>query len=430
MNMKRLFSTFLAVCLLAGASGVACAESSPLRVLAGNAQTAEAYRQAYPDRAVQVIDVDYEQGYRGNLAELLAGGDWDVAFIGTQEFDLAALADEGLSADLGAFPAIAARADNLCPSIRAAATVGGKLVAFPAGYVAGMVMGIRLMGVPGSYSDEYTRRAAAHLETLGFTQDDQPRTFAQLCALGERYMRQPGDARRGTAFITVEGNQTAYVLNLLIDLYASQYLATGEYASFDTEVFRTALSQAAALGAALAADPKNTYDDDGLCFPLLNDCSQLILGDGVFLQLGEHRSLPARMNLAVVNPESPNAQAAVDYILFSDEKNACYSAPALYQSVDYDALVRQSYDEDIAAQIEQHEDQSVIDRLIALRDAGDTSRYAYTEAEIERYRTEVAPLLVFPQADAIDTQSAARQYLLGKLDADGFIAALNQAAAR
>ena len=104
---------------------------------------------------------------------------------------------------------------------------------------------------------------------LGFTQNDQPKTFAQLCALGERYMQQSQDVRKGTTFITLEGNTTQYVLNLLIDLYTSQYLATGVYASFDTEVFRTALSQLAALSAALATDPKNTYDEDGYCYPLV-----------------------------------------------------------------------------------------------------------------------------------------------------------------
>jgi hypothetical protein len=268
------------------------------------------------------------------------------------------------------------------------------------------------------------------LEALGFSADDQPRTFAQLCALGQCYMQRSKDARRGTTFITLEGNQTAYVLELLLNLYESQYLATGEATSFDTEVFRTALAQLDALSAVLAADPKNTYDDDGLCFPLLNDCSQMIPSDGVFLQLGDHPAIPARMDLVIVNPNSPRTQEAVEYILFSDAQDACYHAPALYQTIDYDALVRQSYDQDIAAQIEQGEDQSVINTLIALRDAGDTSYYSYSETEIEQYGTEVAPNLIFPPMRYIDTQSAARQYLLGKLDADGFIAALDKAAGK
>jgi len=298
------------------------------------------------------------------------------------------------------------------------------------GFVASMVMGIQLMGVSDPFAGDYAKRAATHLEALGFTADDQPQSFAQLCALGQRYMQLPKEARKGTTFITLEGNQTAYVLALLIDLYESQYLATGEFSSFDTEIFRTALAQLDALSAALETDPKNIYDDDGLCFPLLNDSSQMILSDGVFLQLGDHSRIPARMDLAIINPKSPRAQEAMEYILFSNDQDACYDAPALYQTIDYDALVRQSYDQDIAAQIQQGEDQSVIDKLTALRDAGDASHYQCSKAEIERYGTEVASKLIFPKTVYIDTQSAAQQYLLGKLDADGFIAALDQAAAR
>ena len=428
--MKRFLSTVLAVCLMAGSIGFARSESTPLRVLAGDAQTAEAYRATYPDRDVQIIDVDYEQGYRGNLAELLAAGDWDLAYISTQEFDLTSLVRDGLAKNISTVPKIPALADNLYPSIRKAASVNGKLVAVPMGFVASMVMGIHMMSVSESNTSKYTKRAAAHLEALGFTADDQPHTFEQLCALGQCYMQLPKDARKGTTFITSEGNQTAYVLALLLDLYESQYLATGEFKSFDTEVFRTALAQVGALSVALATDPKNTYDSDGLCFPLLNDCSQMILSDGFFLQLGDHPSIPARMDLAIVNPKSSRAQEAVEYILLSSDQDACYDAPTLCQTIEYDALVRQSYDQDIAAQIQQGEDQSVIDKLTALRDTGDASGYQYSKAEIERYGTEVAPKLIFPQTVYIDTQSATQQYLLGKLDVDGFIAALDKATAR
>jgi len=425
--MKRFLTVVLAVFLLAGSASFASAEPAPLRVLAGGTQTAAAYRKAYPDRSVEVIDVDYEQGYRGNLADLLAAGNWDLAYISTQECDLASLVRDGLAKDISTVPKIAALADNLYPSIRMAASVNGKLVAVPMGFVASMVMGIQLMGVSQSNTSKYTKLAAAHLEALGFTADDQPRTFAQLCALGQRYMQLPKDVRKGTTFITLEGNQTAYVLALLIDLYESQYLAKGETASFDTEVFRTALAQLDALRAALETDPKNIYDIDGLCFPLLNDCSQTILSDGVFLQLGDYPSIPARMGLAIVNQKSQRAQEAVEYILLSNDQDACYDAPALYQSIDYEALVLQSYDELIAAQIEQQEDQSVIDKLVTLRDAGDTSYYQYSKAEIDLYRTDVAPKLIFPQTTYFETQSSVQQYMLGKLDAAGFIAALNEA---
>ena len=154
----------------------------------------------------------------------------------------------------------------------------------------------------------------------------------------------------------------------------------------------------------------------------------MFINDATFLQLGDNQSIPARMGMAIINPKSQHIQEAVDYILLMNDQNASHTAPVFYQVIDYDALVRQSYDEDIAAQIEQQEDQSVIDELIARRDAGDSSGYQYSKAEIEHYRTEVMPRLIFPQTTYIDTQSAVQQYMLSKLDTEGFIAALNEAA--
>lgn len=427
--MKRYMTILLAACLLAGARGCACAEPAPLRVLAGNEATAQAYRDTYPERELTVIAVDYEQGYRGNLAELLAGGDWDVAVIGTTEFDLATLTENGLATDLSTFPEIAVQAENLYPGIRTASSVGDRLMAFPVDGPAGLVMALQLTAGGAPSAAAYQQRADAHIQALGFTVADQPRTFAELCALGERYMQISPQVRTGTAFITLEGNPTEYMLHYLLDLYTAQYLDTGLCPGFDTEVFRTALAQLEALRAALETDPKNRYDADGFGCLLMADCSQQLISDGVFLQLGDSQSIPAWMGMAVINPKSEHMQEAVDYILLTDSQYACGNAPLLYQKIDYDALVRQSYNEDIAAQIAQHEDQSVIDRLVALRDAGDPSGY-YSKEAISHYAAQVAPRLVFPQTRYFDPQSAIQQYMLGTLDADGFIAALNKALAQ
>ena len=101
--MKRIISIAMAMLLLVGMAQVVRAEPEPLRVLAGSDQSAEAYGKAYPDRAIRLIPVDYQLGYRGNLAQLIQQGDWDAAIIGTQEFCLSELAGAGLAMDIGAF---------------------------------------------------------------------------------------------------------------------------------------------------------------------------------------------------------------------------------------------------------------------------------------------------------------------------------------
>lgn len=426
MSMKRMISLLITMTMLMGMASVAFAQPEPLRVLSGNDGSAAAYQEAYPERAIRIIPVDYQLDDRGNLAELIQEGDWDVAIIGTQEFALAQLVDAGAAMDISTYPELTKLADNLYPSIRDAVTVRGKLAAFPVYGASSLVMGFEMMGASTSFSGTYQQHAAAHLQALGMTAKDQPGTFAELCALGERYMRQTKEARKGTTFITLEGNTTQFVLNLLMDLYTTQYLATGQCENFDTEVFRTALSQLDDLSAALATDPKNTFDTDGICYPLLLDSSQTLVNEVTFLQLGDHQTIPSWMDMIIINPKSPRIQEAVDYILLTNDQYECHTAPTFYQTIDVKALAWQSYDQDIAAQIEEQEDQSVIDRLIALRDAGDTGRYL-DQAEIAYYRKEIAPRLVFPQTTYLDTQNAVTQYLLGKLDTEGFIAALNKA---
>lgn len=162
----------------------------------------------------------------------------------------------------------------------------------------------------------------------------------------------------------------------------------------------------------------------------MNDSSQVFPSDAAFLQLGDNQTIPAGLDLAIVSPQSTHAQEAVDYILWVNEHRAVHNQPMLHQKIDFEALARISLENDIAAQIQQQEDPSVIDELRKLQVSGDTSRYPYSRQKIEQYRVNIVPRLIFPQTDYVPTDSAVQQYMTGKLDADGFIAALNEAAAR
>ena len=105
---------------------------------------------------------------------------------------------------------------------------------------------------------------------------------------------------------------------------------------------------------------------------------------------------------------------------------SCAIDPALYEEYDYVALLRASLDRDIEAQKEQNEAQSVIDELIRLRDAGEADGRYYSREQLERYRTEVAPYLIFPSCGYVDGWTPANSYMKGKLDMDGLIAKLNE----
>ena len=116
---------------------------------------------------------------------------------------------------------------------------------------------------------------------------------------------------------------------------------------------------------------------------------------------------------------------AADYIRAAMARSAPEFAPALYEEYDYVTLLRASLDRDIEAQKEQNEAQSVIDELIRLRDAGEAEGRYYSREQLERYRTEVAPYLIFPSCGYVDGWTPANSYMKGKLDMDGLIAELN-----
>ena len=103
-------------------------------------------------------------------------------------------------------------------------------------------------------------------------------------------------------------------------------------------------------------------------------------------------TVPARMYAVIVNANSPRREEALDYARAAmDEAESEF----FYSVVDYDAQLREAYNRLIAAQIEEGEAQSVIDRLEKLRDAGDPLHY-YTKEALEAYARDVAPRLTFP----------------------------------
>lgn len=405
--------------------GTACAET--LRVLSGEASLKEGYEAAYPGDTLEIISLDFETYTDGGLDFHLTQGDWDIAYVSTRNYNLAELTRIGWTTDLSQFPELVENAANLYPAIRDAVTVDGQLVAFPRS-ASGLSMGLKLMGSKQSYSDAHQQQFEQKLTALGFTAADQPTTFEELCALGLRYMALPQETRKGTVFLTVWESQPAYLLRYLLNLYETQYLDTGRCENYDTEIFRAAMSQYEPLASALKADEKIIRNEDGSCYVLMQDSSQMLVNDTTFLRLGEGDALPARMSVAILNPHSEHKEAAVRYLLYANEK-AAGGAPELYQTFDRNAMIWQSLDAAIAAQIEEGEEQSVIDGLIAIRDSGNFAEYSYqyTEEDIACYREHAAPYLVFPTTRDVDTHSAQQQYLAEKIDVDGFIAALNEA---
>lgn len=425
--MKRVLSIFLAFCLLPclTAAGLAEAEPpQPLRVLDGW-QAAKAYQEKYPHRAVETLERFDQQG--GDQQEsILLSGQWDAACVDTDDFSLSALDALGLTLDLGGVPELAALAEDLYPSIRKGCSAGDKLVALPAGYIGTRACSYRLLGI--DYNGNEDAQAAAIRDRLGFTAADQPTTFAEVCQLGLRYMALDRETRRGTAFLFSDTAPQGFALLYnLIQTYQTE--ATDETGAirFDTPAFRAALQATEPLLAAFAADPKRTYSANGELNVVLCDDIGVTQCYGGFMKVTEGEAIPALMTVVLVNPQSPRLSEAIDFALAAAACGTGELPLLFYQNADYDALLVKSYDATIAAQKEEHEAQAVIDQLEALKAAGD-DRYFLPKRVLEHYAAEIQPRLVFQRWFTFYIDDIINRYLSGKLDGEGMIAALNEAA--
>lgn len=422
--MKRMLSLLLTICLLTALMPAALGEEeSALRVLDGW-WAAERYQEAYPDRKLEVLD-QFNANGTSRVEEILRSGEWDAVCFDTDEFSLSELESLGLAYDLNANAATAAVGARLYPSILAGCSANGKLVALPAGFIGTRAVSYQLLGT--DYLGDEDAEGAALRDQLGFTADDQPTNFAEMCALGLRYMALSREQRKGTTFLSFEVPQGFLLLYNLILAYQTEATDENGQIDFDTPAFREALATADPLLDAFAADPKATYDAKGNMHVVLWDNIGVTQSYGSFLHVAGEDVIPAFMTVVVVNPNSPHLEEANDFALIANEANNTEYAMVWYKDADYDALLAQSYDNDIAAQIEQGEDQSVIDRLEAMKAAGDDS-YFIPKRVIEHYATQIMPRLVFRRWFSFSMDDIIFDHLDGVTDVDGLIQALNAAA--
>lgn len=426
--MKRLLLILLALSLCY-ASASASAEG--LRVLDMGWDECGFYQEAYPGRVVEKIEAEYDDNGRSNAQSfLLQNPDgWDVAFIWTDQCDLAALSRAGLLMDLSGESALAQQVGGMYPAIRQVVTDGERLLAIPA-YLSGAVMQFNMVSTVRLTDGDVDIRGR-----LGLTEAHEPRTFDELCALAKRYMELPKDTRRGTVFHIDAAASDAknYFLAYFIELYTGQYSDEAGKIEYDTAEFRHGLESLETLATALEGEKKISYGQGGTICGLIYDAGNVLASkeSPLYLRVGENKNIPARLGMLVVNANTERKAEALDFIGWVANNHEVEQAPLLLTEIDFDALARRSYDETIKGQIAQGEDQSFIDEMLRQRDAVEHvyDRYRYTREAIEGYAQNVVPYLTFPRRLSMDSYATAKEYVKGKLDAEGLIAKLNGIAA-
>ena len=154
------------------------------------------------------------------------------------------------------------------------------------------------------------------------------------------------------------------------------------------------------------------------------------------LRLGDAHALTQRLGVCVINADAPNKEAAIRYVewlagntnaQFLPMLNAVMTAPEIAKMsveqniLDYSMLSR------IQAGISQ-EDLSQVEKLKDMLASGDVGKYGPEEAGLARFRQEVAPYMTIMTSPYPVTYDIQEDYLDGKLDADAFIRALQEAA--
>ncbi len=414
---KRGLCIALCLCLLTGALPALAQDGGALRVLNDGWFVSEDYLAQYPDRSLELIPAEYlDNGIDTNLRELIFTTDWDVARITTDELTLRELDEAGLLMDLTELFG----EEKLYPAVREAVTVDGRIMGVP---TMGWYMGARyrMQWLDG---DPYGLG-----EKLGLTEADEPHTYAELYALAQKYFALDAETRRGTLFFDgmLNGQAGVLLLSSFIQQYAGEFADAEGNVDYDTDAFRDGVRQIKELTALLGDNLKPLYNEGSTTlYMLVSDAANHPLGNETLFSVGTERKVPMRLEVWVMNARTGKADEAADYIRAAMARSAPEFAPALYEEYDYVALLRASLDRDIEAQKEQNEAQSVIDELIRLRDAGEAEGRYYSREQLERYRTEVAPYLIFPSCGYVDGWTPANSYMKGKLDMDGLIAKLNE----
>ena len=387
----------------------------------------EKYMAVYPERSAANIQLEYGEWYN-YIAD--PGNDWDVGFFFlSEDGSLQDLIKSGRVLDLSGSPAIMDKVKDLHPKIQEALESGGKTFAVPHAIFAG--------------HNGLTAMREETWKQLGWSFDKAPKTFAELTSLAEEYMSLPLKTRKGTLFLG-DGNTAAaarrVLLSELVNMAYSEAMARGDASDIDTPAFREGLTQIQSAYKALSKK-QAAKDKNGHHYVLIADGGQSFLdsfgNQRLNLRLGDAPAFTQRLGVCVINADSKNKEAALQYVewlvnhtywMAMAEMNAVLSARDLARMSVEQNLLTYSEQGYIAAYGLSEEDKASMAKLEGMLASGDYGNHGPDEAALARYREKVAPNLTIMTQPMPVTYDIQKNYLNGKLNADAFIKALQEAA--
>ena len=384
----------------------------------------EKYTAAHPERSAQNIALEYGEWY-----DFIANPEnvWDVGFFFLEDGSLDALIKAGRILDLSDNEIIMAKVNDLYPRVREALARDGKTYAVPHAVFGGH------NGLAAIDEDTW--------KELGWDFSKAPRTFAELTALAEEYMALPPETRRGTRFLGEGDTAAATRRTLLSELVNTAYaeaIAKGDPGAIDATALREGLAQIEATGRVLG-EKQASRDAKGNMRVLIFEGWPYVDAHGrrqLSLRLGDAPAFTQRLGVCVINADAPNKEAAIRYVewlvgntnaQFLPMLNAVMTAPEIAKMSVEQNILDYSMLSLIQAGISQ-EDLAQVEKLKGMLASGDVSKYGPDEAGLARFRREVAPYMTIMTSPYPVTYDIQEDYLDGKLDADAFIKALQEAA--
>ncbi len=387
-------------------------------------QENEKYTAAHPERSAENIELGY-----GEWKDFIANPEnvWDVGFFFLEDVSLDALIKAGRILDLSDNETIMAGVNNLYPKVREALTRDGKTYAVPHAIFAGH-NGLAAID-EGAWKQ------------FGWDFSKAPKTFAELTTLAEEYMALPLETRRGTRFLgegdTADATRRT-LLSELVNVSIAEAMAKGDPGAIDTPALREGLAQVEAASRVLGGK-QASRDAKGNMRALLFEGWPYVDAHGrmqLKLRLGDAPAFTQRLGVCVINADAPNKEAAIQYVEWLAGNTNAQFLPMLSAVMTAQEIAKMSVEQNIMdysmnsriqAGISQ-EDLAQVEKLKGMLASGDVSKYGPEEAGLARFRLEVAPHMTIMTSPYPVTYDIQQDYLDGKMDADAFVKAIQEAA--
>ena len=319
-----------------------------------------------------------------------------------------------------------------------------------------------LYGLPlSAYGRVHLSCNPAVLTQLGLTEEDVPANWMELFQLLQRLPEMLENAAEVHVFedYMTQSNARQTLFSALMDSYMLYISQPENEFSFDTPLFRELMAAFEAVDFEALGLPEE-YEDD--LYATVDEANTLFYGYGSFdphvsgtqyqtlylaLDEGMEPMVSTMVEVAFVNPFSPNRDLAVEYLERAAEQVDAFTRIAMMPGENepvpnsrYEEGIK-NYDEQIAsleAQLENAEDvdkQALEAELKEMKDSRESyekdSRYSASEESIAAYR-EAAQYMTVGTYMGMDSQTSSEyyeqrnQYLHGAITLDEFIRNIDQ----